>query len=305
MNKLFSFIFLFSTNIFSQELAQPKSCDIKTFSQIIFTQNKTSLDLEKEIIKESNCEPATRKAFLSLITTIRGDVRAEHLSTLLTEQGIEQEVNLEPSKISLSTLENVIQSKSILNSGFELTEIQFVGLEGALTLNEQERIKVDCSQCELLGTQNLRISVVNPILNDNRVFWAKSQISKKIKVWKVRDDLSSLTEGNISSQLTLEEIAVTRPENYLNETQDLKFFKLNKSLRRGDIVKQSDVSPIVLIKSGNRVKIKIDNKNLNLVSTGLANKSAIFGDSIELTNLNSKKKIVGRVTDYNTVVIDL
>jgi flagella basal body P-ring formation protein FlgA len=292
-------------NAFSEEVVISKSCDIKTFSQIIFTQNKNVQNFEKEIIKESNCEPETRKAFLSLISTIRGELRAEHVSSILTEQGIQQDVNLEPSKISLSTLESVIQSKTLLNNGFELSEIQFVGLEGALTLNEQERVKVDCSQCELLGTQNLRLSIVDPILNDNRTFWAKSLISKKIKVWKVKDDISSLTEGNITSQLTLEEIAVTHPENYLSESQDLKFFKLNKNLRRGDIVKQSDVSPIILIKTGNRVKIKIDNKNLNLVSTGLANKSAIFGDSIELTNLNSKKKIVGRVTDYNTVVIDL
>lgn len=305
MNKLFLMLILFSPSVFAEELAFSKSCDIKTYPQIIFTQNKNVQNLEKEIIKDSNCEPTTRKAFLSLISTIRGDLRGEHLSSILTEQGIQQEVNLEPSKISVSTLENIIQAKAVLNHGFEVSEIQFVGVEGAIGLNEQERVKVDCVQCDLLGIQNLRISIVNPILNDNKLFWAKSLISKKIKVWKVRDDLAAITEGNIASQLTLEEMSVTHPENYLNETQDLKFFKLNKSLRKGDIVKQSDVSPIILVKSGSRVKIKIDNKNLNLVSTGLANKSAIFGDSIELTNINSKKKIVGRVTDYNTVVIDL
>ncbi|MFZ4712798.1 MAG: flagellar basal body P-ring formation chaperone FlgA [Bacteriovoracaceae bacterium] len=305
MKKVFFLSCIIPLTSLAQDVALSKSCDIKTYAQIILTQRKSAKDLQNEIIQSSTCDAATLSAFVTTIMGAEGDLRAEHLVTLLEEQNINQEINLEPTKITINRLENIVKDRTSLNTGYELSGIQFVGMEGAITLNEQDRIKIECSQCELLGDQNLKILVTNPVMNQAKSFWARSQITRKIKVWKVRQDLTTMTEGNISNQLTLEEIAVTHPENYLNDTQDLKFYKLNKSLRRGDIVKQSDVSPIVLIKSGNRVRIKIENKALNLSSTGVANKSGSYGDSIELTNLNSKKKVVGRVVDYNTVVIDI
>ena len=306
MKKMKLVLILLSLNAFAQETlipVTPKQCEIKTYPQIIMTQRRSISQLQKEVIKESNCDQTTVESFVMTIADLEGDIRAEQINDLMNNNSID--VFMEPTRISVTRINNLIKNKLVLPSNLEIDQIQFVGTESAIGLNDAEKVKVECPNCELLGEQNLKLQVVNSVLGDSKNFWARTNVLKKIKVWKAREDINTLTAQNLQSQLISEEIALAKPENYLTDAQDLKFFKLNRSLRKGDLVKQSDISPITLIKSGNRVKVKIIDRNINLVSVGVANKSGNFGDSIELTNMNSKKKIVGRVVDYNTVVIDL
>lgn len=306
MKKLNLILILLSFNALAEEsltTTAPKQCEIKTYPQIIMTQRRSLSQLQKEIIKESNCDQTTVENFVATIADLEGDIRSEQINDLMSNKTVD--VFLEPTRISVIRINKIIKDKLNLQSNLELDQIQFVGTESAIGLNDIDKVKVECPNCELLGEQNLKIQITNSILGDSKNFWARSTVLKKTRIWKAREDINTLTSQNLQSQLISEEIALAKPENYLTDAQDLKFFKLNRSLRKGDLVKQSDISPIALIKSGNRVKIKVIDRNINLVSVGVANKSGNFGDSIELTNMNSKKKIVGRVVDYNTVVIDL
>ena len=54
-----------------------------------------------------------------------------------------------------------------------------------------------------------------------------------------------------------------------------------------------------------KVKVKIENSTFNLSSIGMAYSSGHYGETIEITNPASKRKLLGRIVDFNTVVIDL
>jgi flagella basal body P-ring formation protein FlgA len=72
----------------------------------------------------------------------------------------------------------------------------------------------------------------------------------------------------------------------------------------GSIITSMDIQPVNLVSYGTPVKLILKNSNINLSKSAMPARSAQFGDTIEIQTANNKK-ILGRVIDYNKVVIEL
>lgn len=296
MKNLFYFLFLICCSL------RAEICDLETFSKLIIVRASVN---DTNYIKKTNCPAETIRSFGKIINSIEGKITSEHLNRILEEESSLNVIAMIPRQIEVTTLEKVINENLNLDNNLVTKDINFVGTQSILALTEQDQISLECQQCEILGEHNIKINISNPLAASSQSYWARSQILKKITAYKTTEEVSTKTAENFTSNLEATEIAVSKPELYLTDIKDLKFYRLNHSVKKGELIKLSDISPIVLVKTGSRVKVKIENKTLNLTSTSLANKSGVYGDSIELTNINSKRKLIGRITDFNTVVIDL
>lgn len=295
MKKFVLLTFLFSFN------SQAKICDVETFDKLILVRPSQ----DTSYIKKTNCSLETVKTLTRIINGIEGKVTSAHLNQMLAEDNSSETIAMSPHQVEITTLEKTINRNLTLDNGLLTKNINLVGTQNIILLTQQDQVSLECSQCEILGEHNIKISISNPIVSTSQSFWARAQILKKITAFRAKEEISTKTADNFTNSLEATEITVTKPELYLTDIQDLKFYRLNHSIKKGDLIKLSDISPIVLVKTGSRVKVKIENKTLNLISTSLANKSGVYGDSIELTNINSKRKLIGKIVDFNTVVIDL
>lgn len=294
--------FIFSVILFlSFSTAQAEICDMETFEKIVIIKQVS----DTSFIKKTNCPDETIKAVAKIIGGIEGRISNNHINQMLIEENSLNTIAMIPQQIDITTLEKMVNQKLTLDNGLVSRDINFVGMQNILNLTPQDQVTLDCNQCEILGEHNIKILVSNPLISSIQSFWVRAQILKKITAYKAKEEVSTKTAENFTHALEPVEITVTKPELYLTDITDLKFYKLNHSVKKGDLIKTSDISPVVLVKTGSRVKVKIENKTLNLISSSLANKSGVYGDSIELTNVNSKRKLVGRIIDFNTVVIDL
>lgn len=296
MKNLFCFLFLVSFSL------RAEICDLETYNKLVIVRPSSS---DTSYIKKTNCPADTLRIFNRIVNSIEGKITTEHLNRMLEEENSPNVIAMLPQQIEVTTLEKIINKNLTLETNLITKDINFVGTQGILTLTEQDQISFDCQQCEILGEHNIKINISNPLVSDSKNFWARAQILKKITAYKTREEISTKTAENFTADLEATEIAVTKPELFLTDIKDLKFYRLNHSVKKGEFIKLSDISPMVLVKTGSRVKVKIENKTLNLISTSLANKSGVYGDSIELTNINNKRKLIGRIIDFNTVVIDL
>lgn len=286
---------------FNLTLAQAEVCDMETFDKIIVI-NQVS---DTTFIRKTNCSTEIVKAVAKIVSNVEGKITSDHVNLMLSEENATMTVALIPHQVEITTLAKLIGQKLTLDNGLVIKDINFIGTQNILPLTQQDQLSLECSQCEILGEHNIKLSISNPLTPGIQNLWARAQILKKITVYRAKEEVSTKTAENFTNSLEAVEVAVTKPELYLTDINDLKFYRLNHSVRKGDLIKTSDISPIILVKTGSRVKVKIENKTLNLVSSSLANKSGVYGDSIELTNVNSKRKLVGRIIDFNTVVIDL
>jgi flagella basal body P-ring formation protein FlgA len=297
MKKFFLF-FTLSCSVFAQEA---EYCKISTSSRLIFTKN----NITNSWINETNCDSETVQAASKILYNSKGEVNQSLLNELLHSVGIKKNIELTPFRVSVKTLVDLIDEKWNLGQEIKIKNIVFVGQEDVLKFSENNQITLDCEHCSLMGDQSVQIKTHDILTGATTSYWARGEVLKKISVYTAKSDINAQLETNITEKLVRTDIYSSKPEIFLTNISDLRFHRLNRSLRTGDILKSTDISPLTLIKAGSRVKIKIENKSLNLSSSAMANKSGVFGDTIELINVNSKKKILGKITDFNTVVVEL
>ena len=127
----------------------------------------------------------------------------------------------------------------------------------------------------------------------------------KIKVFKAKRNLSFQQKHLEANDFYADEIYTGNPENIVTTLDNITFYKANRTILQGSAVSNLDLQAVNLINYGTPVNVTLKNQNINLQRTAMPNRSAQFGEIIELKNPNNNKIIAGKVVDYNKVVIEL
>ena len=85
----------------------------------------------------------------------------------------------------------------------------------------------------------------------------------------------------------------------------LKFYKLNKPLRPGELLRQSDLNPINLVKAGSKTEVIIENELIKLKTYGISRNNGGVGEFVEVFHPQKNKKYQGKVIDLNKVLVEL
>ena len=70
-------------------------------------------------------------------------------------------------------------------------------------------------------------------------------------------------------------------------------------------MKSTDLSPITLVRLGQKIKVVLKGQNIALKSSAIARQQGKFGDYIEVYNQKTNRKINAQVIDFNTVMVEL
>lgn len=94
------------------------------------------------------------------------------------------------------------------------------------------------------------------------------------------------------------------PPDLLTEMKDLLGKRTTISINPGEVIRSGMVEYPPLIKKGERVILLVENQHFKITAFGEAKEDGRRGERVRLTNLSSKKEVIGRVLDMNTVQVD-
>ncbi len=284
--------FLIFTLFLSSSFASD-TCRIDTYDQII----KINKVIDDSVIKSTTCSAQINEDFISLINNANGKLNSNYLNSYFKSLS-KANVIFTPQIISVQSLREIITSQ-YAEDGLIVDKVSTLMGRSTLSLKRGEAINLECNNCNAVGNKNIKLNV------RGKVHWVSAQFYKQQKAFKLNKSLNSMTPIITRSDFKEVQAIQKNGVKYFQDIGNIQFYKLNKHLSAGDIIKVNDVYPKTLITYGQRVKLTITNNLIKLKSIGVARKSGKIGDFIEIQNPKSKKVFLGKITNYNEAFVEL
>lgn len=280
-----------------------ESCHIKTYSKIYITQN-SDYNKATKLIKSDNCTFLERQNFLQFILNSNGSIHSSQASKLIKNL-YKQDIKISPKRISIYSFKKTLKNNFNPNSNWHWNNIKLTSRESVIALNENESISFNCTNCEYSGSKNIKVTITNPISGTYKYEWLNGDIVIKTKA------LVSLSNLGVNNQALNKKLFHTKnvflksPETLFTNSNSLHFYKLNKPIKSGKSLSFRDLTPVNLVKIGQPTKVIIKNDRLSLSSIAKPMKSGRFGEMIQLRHPKTNKIIMGKVVDFNKVIVEL
>lgn len=286
--KLFFFSFFILVNSFAQE-----SCEINAYAKIV----KINKIIDDSIIKKSTCSQGINKHFVELIMNANGKLSSAYLSAYFKNE-FNQEVALRPSMITVSTIAELIEA-TFSNQPLIVSKVSSLYAKSSYNLKSSDSISIECNKCKSTGNKNIKVKV------NKETSWVTAELLIRNKVFKANKSLGTMTPILTKKDFIESSITGRGHSRFFSDIKNIQFYRLNKHISAGDSIKMNDLSPKTLINYGQRVKITIKSKNINLKTIGIAKKNGKIGEFIEIETPKTKKIILGKVVGFNKAVVEL
>jgi flagella basal body P-ring formation protein FlgA len=291
IKKVFSlFIFLTST---------AWCCEINLPSAILISGKTKSTSF----LTAKNCPVETLHKTVDVLSSLDGKIASFQIEEMISDLS-QGKVLITPSIIHITQLSTLSREQLDLPSGTQLKLSSEFGSESIQVLNTGDRIELDCSNCTLSKQQNLTLRV-NGLDGTQKNLTVKVDFIKMVRAYKTLSQISPFSEIKPNYNLTeiyTEEIPHT---DLISDLSTLKFYKTNKPINAGELLKRSDLTAINLVRAGLKTEILIENDLLKIKTHGISRSSGSFGDTIEVFNPIKNKKYLGKIIDHNKVLVEL
>jgi flagella basal body P-ring formation protein FlgA len=136
-------------------------------------------------------------------------------------------------------------------------------------------------------------------------YWVNALFLESSTAFVLNQDFYSFNAAIPKSFLTKRKSLVKESSNLFTDYKNLEFYKVNKRLKKGHLLKRTDLIPRKIVKFGSTVQVILKGENISLKGKAYARQSGHIGETIELLNPKSKKKIQGTVSNFNEVTIKI
>lgn len=296
----YSFLILFfSLSLWADSPEKQSHCHMSISQTILYPE---SLELKKHIhdfLSHKRCSKDKIHRFVNVLKNNHGNI---NLDNALTKHELNN-IKVNPSHIYISSIEELLKSKLTLPENRVFANTNIVGTAGILTLENHENLKIECKNCQSLGLKNIKISFEHN--NKKHYLWLRSELKTFVT------GLVSLQDHHVDqsplgqSLFKQKEVITSKPEQIVQNIENLQFFRLNQTLSQGSILKRYQISPLPLVRSGSPVSIELNNSSIQLRSKATALSNGTIGQIIRLRQPQTNKIITGEVIDFNKVKINL
>lgn len=285
------FVFLFSVIYNTVWANADTGCSITSYAQIVKVNNI----IDDSIIKKSNCSDETNKHFINLVQNASGKLNTTYFKHYFSQE-LNTTVQIEPTQVFVSSIKNIIENQY---KNFIIKKVDSLFGQGSFNLEKQQNIKLSCSQCNSTGEKNIKV------MFGSKTYWINASLLKPVEVLKLQANLNPILPILQKEDFKREVVPSKTHHKYFTDLKNIQYYRLNRPLSKGAILKVSDLRPKMLIKYGQKVKIYLKSKTVQIRSTAIARKSGKFGDFIELINPKTKKTMLGKITGFNKAMVEL
>lgn len=274
-------------------------CYIKTYPKIF----KVSKDIpfsKNNLLIDTNCSKKIQNHFFRTIGNLEGAINAERLQVMISNN-----LKISPKKIDILSIETHLKEKLNISNQQFIRNFKFTQKRKYLPLINGESLSVSCDTCEFLGHKSVKLIKGASGSMNNKYFWAEIDLLMEGQSLKAKSTLIVNNKPLSSNDFEKALVYTQHPERFFIKEKSLKYYKLNRPLREGESLKFNALSPVHLVRPGVLVSIELNEKGIKLSGKALATRAGKLGEIIQLTNQKTRRPILGKVIDYNKVMVEL
>jgi hypothetical protein len=289
----------FATLIFLFISLSVWGCEVTVPSQLLVFSHDV---VGKKIYQSRECENEMIDDLHLIISNLEGRVAAFQLKEIMSAKG--HDLQIFPQSIVVQQFKTIIREQLPLPAGVQVKDSRLVNMSGVLALNSGDSVEVNCHSC-LYGMQQPLTIQIKEFDGTHKSFFATADFKKMVKAYRLLSALPSFSSLNDQALLKEELIESIPHTDLITDLETLKFFKTNKPLRAGDIIKRSDLNAINLVKAGLKTDVVLENQMIRIKTQGISRGNGAIGDIVEVFHPQKNKKYQGKVIDINKVLVEL
>lgn len=274
------------------------ACEIQLPQNIVILGESANFS---SALNSKNCSEETLKEVNLTLNSVEGKITSFQFAEILKAKNFS--ANIQPSLIQVQQLKHLIKEQILLPTGVQLTSSQALYGPNFLTLNANDKVSVECIGCLFGSEQPVNINILG-FDGSHRSIVIKANFKKMVRAYKLI--MSAPAFAEISADMLKEEYVESIPHtDLITDIQTLRFYKINKPLRAGELLKKSDLNAVNLVRAGMKTDVIIENSLVKLKTEGISRNNGSLGELVEVFHPQKNKKYLGRVIDINKVLVDL
>ena len=276
-----------------------EACTIETYPSIY--KSSSFEDISKDqLIKKTDCSKEIQSQFLKSISNIRGSVNSKQLSRI-----IDPALEITPARVTVESLEDFIKDQLSIPPVKFVRNIKFSRKRSFLPLEAYQSLHVSCDTCEFLGRKNIKFTL-NSTDDENFVYyWAEIDLQMQSLSLVAKQNLK-VTQTPLDPDMFETKVIYSHsPEQFFIKKDVLKYYRLNRTIHINEPLQANAITPVHLVRPGVPVSIELNQSGIKLSGKAIPSRAGHLGDIVQLKNLKSKKNILGKVIDFNKVLVEL
>ena len=278
-----------------------QACIIEGYPRYVRTERLTELSLN-DTIKYSDCHKDIKKRFARLLVRSSGKVLHHHLKKILRDS---EDVKILPRKIEFVDLEEALKNEYPLKKNLIFKNTRFTGGRQLYPYGYDDQLQIVCHNCQYPGKKSLEVRFFDSSSGKRKVIWGETHIlTRTLSLVSLRTLKagSSLKPSDFKEQFSY---VMRESDSFFVNKSNLLFYKTNKVIGEGSVLRHSDLSSVNLVKMGKVTKTIVKKNGMKLMGVGIPLENGMLGKNIQLRGMDGKRIVVGKVIGFNKVEIDL
>lgn len=274
-------------------------CDLKLPKHLVILGDDQNI---QHSFAAQGCSEAILNDLSQFLSQADGRLSPGQLLDVLETKG-HLGVKLAPYPIKVEQFKNILKEQLSLPEGVHVKSSRSVNSSPFLALAPGDKVSVECPQC-LFGSQQSVNVHVSGFDGTQKSFLVLVDFKKMVRAYRTTSNFQSFSEvtSNYLKEVYVEEIPQTQ---LVTDATILKYYKTNKPLHNGELLKFSDLNAMNLVKAGLKTEVVLENQMVRIRTNGISRGNGTLGEFVEVFSPVKNKKYQGRVVDINKVLVEL
>ncbi|AYF45933.1 flagella basal body P-ring formation protein FlgA [Halobacteriovorax sp. BALOs_7] len=248
-------------------------------ARVTFTQqgcNRSQIEILNEILQE-----------------VTGNLNLHHSRELAQNQ-----IQLMTKETVFVSLEDSIKNQFSIPHNWKVEFHSRKPLE-SISVDRLTSLEFACNQCKKLGRNKVKITY------DNKIKWLDIEVKKPVKAVVATNEINLSYKSIDKNNVKKKTIYTTDEKAVFKNIEEIPFYKSNKVISPGEVIKKRDLTPINLVSFGVPVKVTLINNGIKLSGTGTPLSVGKLEDFIKVKNVKTNKVYTAKVVGLNEVKVEL
>ncbi len=273
------------------------SCTIFLSNKIISTSKET-LPIGVEI---TNCTPNSKTLTTKMLSQFNGKIKNSIILNELQSK-IDEEFVINSGVTEFINIEATLRNNHNKNNlSFEVSQIF---LPQNISLNSYNDVEILCQDCQQARTHQAKLNLKKHN-GENLVIPFTVETKHLVRSYRVLKYIPAFT--NNIDRTYIEEIYTTEQNQspVFNEIENLHFFTTNKGIPPNNLLLKSDLSPKIIVRSGDSIELIFENNMIKIKTFGISRSSGYLGQKVEIYQKEKNKLFSATIIDNNKALVNL
>lgn len=248
-------------------------------------------------LKLKNCNETEQEVLRTTLSNLEGNISAFQLEHLLNLPNFK----LNHERLIIKNLNKITRQQLALQENIQVRSTH--NSPSFIDFNSGDRLSIFCNGCLYGAKQNL-ILTTRSLLGQVKQQNIEVDFITYFKAYRLLTNTSAFSTIN-PDQLELIQTEKIPHAELITDTDKLRFYRTNKPLKAGELLKMSDFSANKIIQAGVKSELILENHFVKIKTQGIPRSAASIGEMVEVYHPEKKKKYYGKVIDINKVHVEL